>query len=82
MGVKVYDIEKHDPCPALKFEGEVATCILATLLISPIPVGEGCCIKARAYKNGVEYDFASLPPELKRRAAQDRRKYDRIDCEG
>jgi hypothetical protein len=36
-----------------------------------IPVdGRGCCIKARAYRGGVEYDFSSLPVELKRNAAK------------
>jgi len=36
-----------------------------------IPVGEGYCIKARAYKDGIEYDFAALPDQLKRRAVAD-----------
>jgi len=55
-------------CPALSFDGVVAICSLAGKVV---PVGDGCCIKARAYKDGVEYDFASLDPSLKVRAAQD-----------
>ena len=62
----VYNIEKFDRCPALKFDGSIATCLLSAI----IPIGEGCCIKARAYRNGVEYDFASLPSALKQSVAQ------------
>jgi hypothetical protein len=57
-----------EQCPALSFEGHVASCSLAGSLI---PVGDGCCIKARAYKNGKQFNFASLPREFKRRAVQD-----------
>ena len=55
------------PCPALSFTDDIASCELA----GTVPVGDGCCIAARAYKDGVEYDFAALPPELKRTAARD-----------
>lgn len=54
------------PCPALLFENDTASCELAGI----VPVGDGCCIKARAYKDGVEYDFASLPSSLKILAAK------------
>jgi len=37
-------------------------------------IGQGCCIKARAYAQGVEYDFATLPAEIKKSLAQKRRK--------
>ena len=57
----------HKVCPALKFKGEIAICKLAGI----VPVGDGCCIKARAYKNGIEYDFASLPPAIKIKASQE-----------
>ena len=36
-----------------------------SILMEMMGVGKGCCIKARAFKDGVEYDFASLPKELK-----------------
>ena len=49
------------PCPMLKFKGDFAICLMA----KSIPLGDGCCIKARAYKNGIEFDFAALTPELK-----------------
>ena len=54
------------PCPALSFENNTASCELAGI----VPVGDGCCIKARAYKDGKEYDFDSLPPSLKMLTAQ------------
>lgn len=72
VGMKVYGIKKFDKCPALKFEGRQATCVLSSasaevsiIGLNLVPIGDGCCIKARAYRNGVEYDFASLPVELK-----------------
>lgn len=70
VGMKVYSIRKFDNCPALKFEGRQASCLLKML----VPMGDGCCIKARAYKNGVEYNFASLPVEVKRNVATQKRK--------
>lgn len=66
IGEALYGKQKW--CPALSFDGFVATCAIADYLV---PIGDGCCIKARAYKDGKEYDFASLPPELKRRAVRD-----------
>jgi hypothetical protein len=36
-------------------------------------IGKGCCIKARAYKNGKEYDFASLPEAVKKVVVKERR---------
>jgi hypothetical protein len=62
-------------CPALKFaknenDDIIASCgLLAHLPIeyhSDFGIGQGCCIKGRAYKDGVEYDFAALPETLKR----------------
>lgn len=49
-------------CPALSFYEGVSVCEHAK---SIVPIGDGCCINGRAYKDGVEYDFASLPAELK-----------------
>lgn len=53
-------------CPGLSFEGNIASCALA----GTVPVGDGCCIKATAYKDGKEYDFAALPTEQKQICAQ------------
>lgn len=36
-------------------------------------IGIGCCIKARAIKDGVTYDFAGLDPEIKRMVALNKR---------
>lgn len=59
-----------DRCPSLGFNSRGrARCALVKRGI--VPVGDGCCIKARAYKDGVEYDFAALPDHLKRRAVAD-----------
>ena len=64
--------EDIEQCPALYYyvDSDKAVCLIAGV----VPVGDGCCIKARAYKDGIEYDFASLPPELKIREAQKLRK--------
>jgi hypothetical protein len=64
-GQERYGIGKADPCPALSFENGTATCALALTDPERIGVGAGCCIKATAYRGGVGYDFASLPPILK-----------------
>ncbi len=49
-------------CPGLSFDttGQ-ATCAIA----GEVPIGDGCCISARAYKDGAEYDFATLSPTAK-----------------
>lgn len=60
ISIKIYGIQSI--CPALSFENNIASCKYAGTLV---PIGDGCCIKARAFKDGVEYDFASLPNELK-----------------
>ena len=80
-GITMYAIDKHSKCLALIFDGNEACCRIVrdrtTLGYSSVAlfgIGAGCCIKARAYKDGVQYDFASLPPELKRIAAQQLRK--------
>lgn len=70
IGQEFHGIEKKQSCPSLSFDGEQAECKLAGL----VPIGDGCCIKARAYKDGVEYNFADLPDELKYRAVRDMRK--------
>jgi hypothetical protein len=64
------------PCPYLSFEGDISTCRLVVDGFNEIfmGVGKGCCIKARCFKDGVEYDFASLPAEIKWKLAQSLRK--------
>ena len=66
MGQAVYGVGQHDPCPGLSFQGDLATCELALKEPQAIGVGAGCCIKARAIKGEKAYNFASLPPVLKR----------------
>ena len=57
-------------CPALSFSFDtcIASCDHAG---KEVPIGDGCCIKAKAYKNGVEYDFAALPEVIKHIAVAD-----------
>jgi hypothetical protein len=71
-----FGIGKHDPCPSLKFEDHQAICVLALENPEPLGVGLGCCIKATAYRKGVAYDFASLPPVVKVLAASQKRLQD------
>lgn len=69
VGMDVYGVEKHIRCPALRFENNnKATCLLAYAKL--VPVGDGCCISARAIKDGQTYDFAGLPKGLKMNAVQ------------
>jgi|GEM_PF-1922459 len=80
---KIPETQKKQSCPDLVFDGDQASCGLASnVLKENIPpqevweafgFGKGCCIKARAFRDGKEYDFASLPVELKKRAARDLR---------
>jgi len=72
IGQRVFMVEKRDPCPALVFDNDTATCLLA-LVDFEIGIGQGCCIKAQAYAKGVEYDFASLEPRFKIGLAKARR---------
>jgi hypothetical protein len=64
-----FEIDKADPCPALRFDGGGAVCLLALEDPEVIGVGLGCCIKATCYKDGVAHDFAALPPALKHHVA-------------
>ena len=68
ISIEIYGSKKT--CPALTFQNDKAIC----KHIDIVPIGDGCCIKARAYKNGIKYDFALLPKELKINAAQNLRK--------
>jgi hypothetical protein len=72
IGQLVYRIKKDDKCPALTFNDNIAHCNLVEFGL--VPVGEGCCIKARAYRNGIEYDFSELPVDIKYRAVKDMRR--------
>ena len=82
-GQRVYRVGKHGPCPGLSFEGDMAVCKLIEhgggksapdgLEVFIFGLGAGCCIKARCIKDGVTYDFATLPPHFKRSIAQTKR---------
>jgi hypothetical protein len=68
-GQHVYGIfEKGTRCPGLVFHLGMASCKLVEFDL--VPVGDGCCIKATAFKNCVAYDFAALPAETKREITQ------------
>ncbi len=69
-----------EPCPVIKkvmpgvkkcpvFElgdNGQSVCRLANFLV---PIGDGCCIKARCFRGDTVYDFAALPGEVKRALA-------------
>jgi hypothetical protein len=62
-------------CPGLSFDLEgMAHCAIAEYgnenQKKALGIGQGCCIKARALAKGVTYDFAMLPPHIKRGLAQ------------
>jgi len=66
-----FGISSKEMCPALDWKEEGAYCTLVEEISSTdLGIGEGCCIKARAYKDGVEYSFAFLPPHIKRIASR------------
>ena len=66
VAMQYFGIQKQTKCPALTWNGVEAVCGIINAFSNLIMgVGAGCCIKARCYKSGVEYDFASLPGELK-----------------
>ncbi len=52
-------------CPGLIVYEDHTSCILADIDPDCMGINQGCCIKARAYIAGIEYDFASLPIEAK-----------------
>lgn len=89
VGQRIYDGEKNRRCPAVQFDGDVATChVLAILEDWKIPpfdikevmgIGKGCCIKATAYREGKSWDFASLPEEAKIMVARKMRLLARKD---
>lgn len=67
-----YKIEKYDSCPALSFSNtEEAKCNLVRYGL--IPVGDGCCIAARGFKDGKKYDIASLLDNMKYNIARNMR---------
>jgi hypothetical protein len=65
--------KQFESCPALSINNKVATCkLIETAVQEHLPklkeimgFGLGCCMKARAFKNGIEYDFAAMPEEWK-----------------
>ena len=76
IGQHYYKVKKFDICPGLKFEDQMSSCRISHL----VPLGDGCCLKARAFRHGVQYDFASLPDRLKREAAMQKRKGGLLLC--
>ena len=69
----VKQLRKDNPtpfkvCSYLSFNENEACCELVQRGL--VPVGDGCCIKARAYRDGVKYDYASLSKELKIKAVR------------
>ena len=81
VGMKIYDIDKYKLCPGLYFEGNKAICGLSKYFIEQARIDKkvveevmgfnvGCCIKARVYKDGIEYNFADLDPDIKISIAQ------------
>ena len=85
IGMRAYGINKTTLCPGLTFKEDKASCVLPVYLVKILKMDKkavdiimgfntGCCIKARAYKNGVEYDFAGLSSELKIKIAQNVRE--------
>ena len=62
-------------CPALSFkEADVNIIEAVCNLPECVRFGDGCCLKARCFKDGVVYDFASLPTFVKILMAQSIRK--------
>jgi hypothetical protein len=66
-GQEYYQLDKFESCPGLSFDGQKASCEIA---ITHVPVGDGCCIKARSFYNGRIIPFASMPKELKFEAVE------------
>ena len=85
VAMRSFNINKDDPCPALRFKNHIAYCDLIGYFVEKVGmdrkavniimgIGQGCCIKSTAIKNEVEYDFASLPKEIKIKVAQSIRR--------
>ena len=73
-GQMYHRIGKYTPCPSLRFTRGARWAVCDLVPLGLVPIGDGCCIKARAYKDGVEYDFASLPSDLKFQVTSSMRK--------
>jgi hypothetical protein len=71
-----YGIGKHDPCPGLSFDaGGVSSCALVEVYgAKSMGIMGGCCLLARCYRDGIEYAWAGLPVEVKRRAGENARR--------
>jgi hypothetical protein len=68
-GQKYYGIGKHDRCKGLFFFGYRSFCALVSLGL--VPIGDGCCISARCFKDGKTYNYADLPKETKYRVVEE-----------
>jgi len=77
VGQDVYGVGKKDPCPGLFFRAGEAVCEYAWEHPEIIGVGQGCCIKATAWRGAWGFDFASLAPRHKKHlAAQFLRRFE------
>ena len=79
---------KHARCPGLRFDGDVAICkpfedreavckalnLPTQELYEAFGIGAGCCILAHWFKDGVDYNFADLPDEVKIESVRQIRK--------
>ena len=75
IGQNYYTVKKTDKCPGLSFENDFAFCLLVGIFSDlMLGIGQGCCIKARVFKDGVQYDFASLTKEFKQIAVNQIRR--------
>ena len=71
IGMEHYNIKKYVLCPALEFNDKgISTCGLSYI----VPIGDGCCIKARAVKSGIEFNIADLPKKTKFKIVEGIRK--------
>jgi len=78
ISVFLFDIPKYgEVCPALSFNKKgTSYCRMLEVLDEAefFGIGDGCCIKARAYIQGVEITFADMPPTMKFLAVKQKRK--------
>ena len=65
----VYGIHKNDPCPGLDYDPETMTATCNLNVNHYVGVGTGCCISARCFRDGVQYDFSSLSEAIKKGVA-------------
>ena len=76
----IFDMPRYgEVCPALSFHREGisgSTCRMLEVLDEAqfFGIGDGCCIKARAYIQGEEFTFCDMPTVMKFIAVNQKRK--------